>query len=169
MSRPKPWMQAEHALLVKLCKEARPISRNLDLFPGRTLSGIYRHMQEFGLRKKRMQGRDPYRAGQIEEMLAKREMCAYEIAAEWGVTLPTVRPLLNRLRAEKKIYIAERVRLGPTVRTYRWALGDKPDAPMLHASKSSAVSKPKLVEVKPVTVVHVRRDPLTEALFGRAA
>jgi len=165
----KSWLQAEHVLLAKLCKEGKPISKSLHLFPGRTLSSLYGYMKAHGLRKKRMEGRDPYRASEIEAMLAKREMFAFEIAAEWGVTLPTVRPLLDQLHSQKKIYIAERVLLGPTVRSFRWALGDKPDAPMLHASKRQTVKKPRLETVKVETAVNVRRDTFIAAFYGEAA
>lgn len=165
----KPWTTSEHKLLVELCKEAIPISRQLHLFPGRSITSLYKYMMANGIRKKRLLGRDPYRAHEIEAMLAGREMYAFEIAKEMGVTIPTIRPLLNQLHEQKKIYISERVLLGPTVRSFRWALGDNPDAPRLHEPKPSRGQREKVVDEQPKTVVHVRRDPLTEALYGRAA
>lgn len=164
----KLWTTSEHQLLVRLCNEATPISRQLHLFPGRSIVSIYKYMMASGIRKKRLLGRDPYRAREIEAILADREMYAFEIAKEMGVTIPTIRPLLNQLHAQKKIYIAERVLLGPTVRSYRWALGNKPDAPRLHEPARKKVAKVKAHQSRAETAVDVHRDPLQTAFFGNA-
>lgn len=117
--------------------------------------------------KKRRVSCNQLRAQAIESMLDGKEMYMTEIAQRFGVSVATIEPVILHLHREQKIYIAERAPSGPAATAFRWALGNKPDAPRVLKEEKEVSAK--RAEVKPKTVVNVHRDPFIEAMYGSAA
>jgi len=170
------WTQEEHDRLKEACKSGKPVSAFVDLFPGRTIDGIYSRMKKWGLSTSNEGRPSSHRLTQIEDMLRISPLLTNEIADRMGTSIKNARTFLRQLHQEKRIYIKERVLLSPTARTFIWALGNEPDAPratMKPATPKKKAEKPmKSTPNKEKIVikssVRVFRDPWQEAFFGKA-
>jgi DNA-binding transcriptional ArsR family regulator len=177
--RMKYWTNKELERLEQVCKLPGCWRMHLPEFPGRTIDSLRHMAEEQGWKKVHSYpGRPPTSQVKVLKLLENGDMCRSEIAAELGVVECTVSEILHRLKLAGKVRIKKRLegRGGAMV----WALMSevKPGGRYESAEKGMAKAQkrklrapkpPKPVAPRAPTVVHVHRDPLVEAFFGRAA
>ena len=178
----KKWTKEEVALLLEYSKQVTPLEQRLGDFPGRTVQSLYHRLRRMNKSKIRVKGRLPFRADDVLKLLEENgPMFAKDITERLGLKLSSVRELLDAMHKEKRIHIKARVLVARTNRAFLWAAGNEADAPQLGKRNKAALPK-AMKKTAPVSIVKVedemprqptqvivRRDPLVEAFFGRAA
>jgi hypothetical protein len=177
--RMKAWTTTEIKRLEQVCKLPGCWRMHLPEFPGRTIDSLRHMADKYGWKKvKTYPGRPPTSQVKVLKLLEQGDMCRAEIAAEIGVVDCTVSEILHRLKLSGKVRVKERLEGRGAEMVWSLVPEVKPDARHESAEKGMAKAQkrkqrapkpPKPVAPRAPTVIHVRRDPLVEAFFGRAA
>lgn len=162
------WTEQENEILAKFWKSKRPADEIVGLLPGRSLFAIKHHAQKIGVAN-----RKPGPVAHIEKsivalMKEHGPLCTLEMGSMLLCDRRQVDFYIRRMRDKRKVHVGGYIETRSGHLSKRWALGNQPDAPYPTASEREAVPV-SAIAARPVKSNVFVRDPITAALFGRAA
>jgi hypothetical protein len=164
----KRWTEREDDILRAFWKTNEPFSDAMRLLPGRTEAAIRMRGQWIGAGH-----RKPGPKPQVEKCVIKllknhAPLSSFEMGEMLLCDRRLVDQYLRKLRAKKRIYIASYIETRNGKLSRRFAMGSEPDMPYPPKSQRAGIPT-AIVASKPVKKNAIQIDPITAALFGRAA